>query len=79
MDSGTKSGVTTDQARKAKVLERKVQEIKPAHAHEILNKAAVFRPDRVRPQTEIMAGKKSEWSIPKCHSCESRNPEQQND
>jgi transposase-like protein len=40
VDSGTKPGVTTDQAKRTKELERKVRELK--RANEILRKAAFF-------------------------------------
>lgn len=40
VDSGTKPGVTTDQAKRTKELEREVRELK--RANEILRKAAAF-------------------------------------
>ena len=40
VDSGTKPGVTTDQAQRMKELEREVKELK--RANEILKKAAAF-------------------------------------
>ena len=40
VDSGTKPGVTTDQAQRFKELEREVRELK--RANEILRKAAAF-------------------------------------
>ena len=40
VDSGTKSGVTTDQAQRTKELEREVRELR--RTNEILRKAAAF-------------------------------------
>ena len=40
VDSGTKPGVTTNQAQKVKELEREIRELK--RANEILKKAAAF-------------------------------------
>ena len=40
VDAGTKPGVTTDQSRRTKELEREVRELK--RANEILRKAAAF-------------------------------------
>ena len=40
VDSGTKSGITTDQSQRTKELEREVRELK--RANEILRKAAAF-------------------------------------
>ncbi len=53
VDSGYKSGTTTDQAQRFKVLERENRELK--RANEILRKAAAFfRPGGARPPTQEM-------------------------